>query len=93
MKGNGWMKTWVLALLALVLLAVPAGAADAANEGETLRGAVPGEARAYLDGIDADTADGLAGSFAQLWKTPRRTAAARSRARSARWCAWRPSSC
>lgn len=63
MKGNGYMKTWVLALLALVLLAVPAGAAE---EGETLRGAVPGEARAYLDGIDADTADGLAGSFAQL---------------------------
>ena len=67
MKGNGRMKRWIFALLALVLLVIPAAAAGVdGTEGEALRGAVPGDARGYLDGIDAASADELAGSFARL---------------------------
>ena len=67
MKGNGRMKK-VFAVL-LVLLACMTGAAAAQEgrvQGDTLLGAVPGEQRAYLDGIDMDTADELGASFARL---------------------------
>ena len=62
------MKRWILAVLVLVVLVIPAAAAvdNGGAEEETLRGAVPGDARSYLDGIDAGAADELAGSFAKL---------------------------
>lgn len=62
------MKRWILAVLVLVVLVIPAVAAvdKGGAEEETLRGAVPGDARSYLDGIDAGAADELAGSFAKL---------------------------
>lgn len=62
------MKRWILAVLVLVVLVIPAAAAvdNGEAEEETLRGAVPGDARSYLDGIDAGAADELAGSFAKL---------------------------
>lgn len=67
MKGNGRMKQWLVAVLLLFLFLPLAAAADVdGTEGETLREAVPGDARAYLDGIDADTADELAASFTRL---------------------------
>ena len=62
------MKRWILAVLVLVVLVIPAAAAvdNGGAEEETLRGAVPDDARSYLDGIDAGAADELAGSFAKL---------------------------
>ena len=65
------MKRMVWLLLLLALCAVPAGAADGkenpgAGEGETLLDAVPGAQRGYLDGIQPETADEVAASFAEL---------------------------
>ena len=74
MKGRereGKMKKLVWLLLALVVCIVPAGAAVTGEDirsvgGEALADAVPAEQREYLDGIQPETADELAGSFARL---------------------------
>ena len=65
------MKKLVWLLLALLLCTVPAGAAVTEEEihnvgGDTLADAVPAEQREYLDGIQPETADELAASFARL---------------------------
>lgn len=68
MKGNGRMKKVFAALLVLLACITAAAAAEGegAAHGDTLLRAVPGEQRAYLDGIDMDTADELGASFARL---------------------------
>ena len=65
------MKKLVWLLLALVVCIVPAGAAVTGEDihsvgGDALADAVPAEQREYLDGIQPETADELAGSFARL---------------------------
>lgn len=65
------MKKLVWLLLALVVCIVPAGAAVNGEDirsvgGDALADAVPAGQREYLDGIQPETADELAGSFARL---------------------------
>ena len=65
------MKKLVWLLLALVVCIVPAGAAVTGEDirsvgGDALADAVPAGQREYLDGIQPETADELAGSFARL---------------------------
>ena len=62
------MKKLAAGVLVLFFCVVSACAAlpQAEREGERLRGAVPQEARGYLDGIEADAPDSLAGAFARL---------------------------
>lgn len=65
------MKKLVWLLLALVVCIIPAGAAVTEEDihnvgGDALADAVPAGQRDYLEGIRPETADELAGSFAQL---------------------------
>ena len=64
------MKKLVWLLLALLVCVIPAGAVteeEIHNAGaDALTGAVPAEQREYLDGIQPETSDELAGSFARL---------------------------
>ena len=75
MKGNGWMKKLVVVWLVLLACLVSAGAAASGVDigqtgGESLLGAVPEERRGYLDGIQPETADELAGSPSRAcWTT------------------------
>ena len=65
------MKKLVVVWLVLLACLVSAGAAASGVDigqtgGESLLGAVPEERRGYLDGIQPETADELAGSLARL---------------------------